>query len=62
MNYTMDFYNLHIIGQVYKNVTIVTQSLTSCDLDFRFKPEVEHFKNSYLKNYFSFQHIFYIRV
>ncbi len=46
----MDFDNLYIIGEVSYNLTIASHNVTPFDLDFRFKTQVEKFKNSYLKN------------
>ena len=54
MNHMSDFYNLHVIGLVVKRSTNDTHNMTPFDLDFRFKPEVESLKNSYLKNYVIF--------
>ncbi len=54
MNHMLDFYNLHIIGLVVKSSTNAAHNVTPFDLGFRFKPEVESLKNSYLNNYVIF--------
>ncbi len=62
MNHMLDFYNLYIIGLVVKRSTNATHNMTPFDLDFRFKPEVENLKNSYLINDVIFKHKFCSRL